>query len=113
DLLRLIQERRRVEEEELPRFEQAEKEAGEENEKALQKLAAQRESEIATLDGHYRKEHREQVARLEAELAAEEKDHAEALRVLAIEEKNTHEKMKAGLQDALWAADSFLEAGLK
>jgi hypothetical protein len=112
-LLHLVQERRRIEEEVVPRFEQAERASAAQHEATLQNLAGQKDTEIAELDAVCTAEQRELNAKLESDLAAVKREHAEALRVLALEEKNARDKLHTGLQDALWAADSLLEAGLK
>jgi hypothetical protein len=113
DLLALFEERRKIEGEVLVRLDQSASQLQKEAEETLRKLEVERDRELADLEAEFQNEHKSISSRVRAELAAEQRAHEEDIRRFDADETEARTKLEASLQDALWAADSFLEAGLK
>jgi hypothetical protein len=112
-LQRLIEERRRFEQELTTTFAQDEETALAEGGAARQALAADQERETADLEAAARKEMEALVLRHKVEEQNAQRMLADCRKALDTSEKEERARLDLTMRDALWMADSILEGGQK
>lgn len=112
-LLQLFDQRQRGQDEKIGRLDRNEEAVRDEAEKVLHQQKEKRDQELAELDRTYEQETHQLKARSTAEDQALQRTYAAHQLQIDEEEKQTQERLQAELKDALWTADSLLEAGQK
>ena len=110
-LLRLIDERKRAEIDFLARFDAQDQQTRVRQQAETEQLLSRQQQEVAAQDAAFKQEQQGLNTRYTAEDAFARKGYVDAKQRVTTEHAEMRARIQADFRDALWTADSVLEAG--